>query len=228
MKPFAFFIFFSLTSLVCVVAQERKSITINTGADNRDLVNSIYSFSDFSTGRVYFKDGTVSSAKLNYNQYSNDIEFIGSKGDTLTIADKINVDSIKVLGKVFIYNGTFLEIVKENAVLRLAKRTTVILTNKEKKGAFGITNYTTDIESFDGIERTKQYKLKYNENLLYTKKSEWYLGTGTHFLASTERNLYKLFPSLRAKLTVFVKDSHINFQNESDLSRLLEFIKRQV
>ena len=57
--------------------------------------SDVFSYPQFTIGTVYFKNGNIASAKMNYSSLWDEMHFINSKGDTLAMADENKFEQAK-------------------------------------------------------------------------------------------------------------------------------------
>src|SRR5262245_16348829 len=97
-------------SLICVFSfaltsfsQEKKNYRVNPGQKVRDAIpmEEIFQYPSFSSGEVYFRNGSVTSAPLNYNNLFAEIQFIDAKKDTLSLSDEQTISYISIGADTF-------------------------------------------------------------------------------------------------------------------------------
>src|SRR5215510_4783128 len=73
--------------LTRINAQDSNRIFIPAGKSFSDVagLGKAFRFPNFTNGHIYFRDGTQSTAKLNYNFFYKDLEYISPAGDTLAL-----------------------------------------------------------------------------------------------------------------------------------------------
>ncbi len=88
-------------------AQPQKFYTIQPGGNLLDVVplNEAYEYPQFEQGIVFLKNGVNSAAKLNYHFIFEEIVFIDSNGDTLTLANPAEVKQVYIGKDQFYYAG---------------------------------------------------------------------------------------------------------------------------
>ena len=69
-------------------AQDSGTIFIAADKNVSEVLTpeKIYHYPQFTNGKIFFRDGTTSQARLNYNYLNGEIEFITQEKDTLAIA----------------------------------------------------------------------------------------------------------------------------------------------
>ena len=87
---------FGLLYYTSSIAQSTETITVKTGTSISESVPvaDLYQYSQFVNGMVYFRNGTRSGAKLNYNRFLDEMQFLNTNGDTLTLD---NEETIKLI-----------------------------------------------------------------------------------------------------------------------------------
>src|SRR4051812_47791376 len=80
--------------------------TVKSGEDIKESVpDSIkFRYPQFVTGYVYFKNGKISRASLNYNLLNGEMEFIAPGNDTLAIDDEVTIRFIEINSDSFYYD----------------------------------------------------------------------------------------------------------------------------
>ena len=97
---------------------------------------AVYIFDEFTDGTVYFKNGTTSSAKLNYNTLFEEMQFITDKDEILTVANPDDINLVKI-GDDFFYRlrrCEFAKLLLNENIMLLTKRKTEC-TDYSKIGA---------------------------------------------------------------------------------------------
>ena len=76
-----------LFSYCCRLHAQDSSIHIKAGMSVNEAVSvtDLYQYPQFSLGKVFFKSGDSTMAKLNYHTLLDEMLFINSKGDTLSL-----------------------------------------------------------------------------------------------------------------------------------------------
>ena len=84
---------------------------VKAGEDiNESVPDSVrFRYSQFVAGHVYFKDGRISSAPLNYNLLNGEMQFITVGKDTLIIANEVTIKFIVINNDSF-YLKNYLKI----------------------------------------------------------------------------------------------------------------------
>ena len=223
-------IFILLTCLLPVAAFSQGDIrTVKTEQQINDVfsVKDIFRYEAFTSGKVYFKDGTAADARLNYNRVFEQMLFVDEKGDTLAMAAP-ELTQVVVIGKDSFYYGNEFFLEKEPIIGKAKMATRQLLKQIDKKtlGAYGSTNSDAANSSFkqqytiDG----KAIQMKPGEGTLYSKTTEIYISDEfNHFLPLTKKNLELIFRQHLDGLKEFIKANDINLKKVDDVKRLIAF-----
>ncbi|HLP38618.1 hypothetical protein [Lacibacter sp.] len=136
----------TITVLLCaftgfyVYGQKAKTYIIQPGEPMQNVVpfSDANAYSQFQNGVVYFKNGTASSARLNYNFLFEEMLFIRPQGDTLTFDNSNEVHFIQI-GKDTFYSA-FNRFVRVDTVfgeIKIATATFYRAVSKGRVGAYG-------------------------------------------------------------------------------------------
>jgi hypothetical protein len=127
-------------------AQSTETIRVQAGEDISKVIspNGIYRFSSFTTG-TYLKNNNVSSsAKLNYNLFTGEMQYLNLDGDTTTIANSAGINYIKIRDAVFYYSNGYKEVIADHDSVKLAIESNIKL-EYEKVGLYGQSNGAQDV-----------------------------------------------------------------------------------
>ncbi|MCF0057095.1 hypothetical protein [Dyadobacter sp. CY356] len=184
-------------------------------------------FEQFLPGKVYFRNGRVVNARLNYNLFYGELTFIDPKRDTLLLTDKDFMDSIAV-GSTIFYSmpkqGHVREI-KNYDKLRLVERTVLAVLDNEKESAFNHYSATSAISNYKNFSNQNGYQwMKPTDKIVFKRKSEnFFLDKNQRFYIPSKASLLKLFRDNNKEINDFIKAENIDFSKQPDLIRLLEF-----
>src|ERR1043165_1541242 len=100
------FLFLSLVACLQSIAQNNERFVVKQGMQPKAVFKfkDIYMYPSFTQGKVNFKEGTSVSAKLNYNRFTGEMDFIQGK-DTLALANAEMIKNILIENDVFFYQG---------------------------------------------------------------------------------------------------------------------------
>ena len=185
----------------------------------------IYKYSEFKPGRIIFRDGTFATDKFNYNYLNGEIEFI--QRDTLAISKEqmLNIRFVTLDNDTFFYNKGYFQQMMQTPVGRLLKKQMLVVSKREKIGAYNQPSQTSAIESYGSF--TDNYgvftpNLKIHENITMILRTDYYFADRFNtFLLANKRNLQKLFPNKKRQIDEYLQLHPVNFKNAEDLKKLL-------
>lgn len=205
--------------------QAIEIITVKAGQNFSEVYKEIYRYPQFTAGRVYFMNGDVSAAKLNYNLASEAMLFISPSSDTLAIENETNIKYITIEKDTFYYNEGYLELVENHSDLKLAAKQRIKFQDKKKIGAFGAASSTLKTDSDDTFMGDRRFNYVIAEDLIFKKETEFYLSNGSNpFVSLNKKNLLKIFPKRKESIEAFLKEKNINLQAEKDVKILVQFL----
>ena len=185
----------------------------------------VYYYPRFTKGKVFFKDGTKSEAKLNYSNLLDEIQFINAKGDTLGLADEVTINYIAVEKDSFYFDKGYVRLLAGNNLIRLAVKQIWTARAIGKKAGYDAVDPLASISSYNAyIAFGTLYNLSVNEDTDLTKAEQYFFGNkDNHFLPAGKKNLFILFPEQRKQLEKYLRENNINYGDKDDLMKLISF-----
>jgi len=225
--------YFSLLALLvcsCSFAQHAKFASLTAGSHVLDVLSAsdIYYFSKFTMGKVFFKDGSKSEAKLNYSSLLDEMQFINANGDTLALADEKNIQFIAIDNELFYYEKGYVRFLSGNSVIKLATSYVWRVGEKSKTNVYNsksLASSTISLASYFifGLSRD----LVVNQDLELTKEEQFYFGDkNNHIVLAGKKNLLTLFPKEKSRIETYLKDNKVDFANKNDLEKIVNFLKQ--
>ncbi len=220
-------IFIVFAKFAC--AQDATTIFIPADENVSNVLTpqKIFRYPEFINGKIFFKNGTMTQALLNYNYLIGEIEFISPKKDTLAIGkDQMpTIKKILIDTTTFFYNRGYVELVMENTVGKLLKNEKFNVVKREKIGGYNQPSSTTAIDSYDNFNPTygiPELNLKIRENITLVLKTDYFFGNDYDLvLPANKKNIYKVYPAKKDRIDKYLKDNPVNYSNLSDLEKLL-------
>ena len=193
----------------------------------------IYHYPNFIVGKIFFRNNTVSDARLNYNYLNGEIEFISPNNDTLAISKKqmLDIERVVIDTSTFFYNDGYLELVAQSAVGRLLKKEMYVVFKREKIGGYGQPSSTSAIDSYGSFQEsygTRQYNLKVRENITLVLRTNYFFGDQYHvMLPANKKNLYKVFRSKKDSIDSYLAANNVDFGKPDDIKKLFTFLSKE-
>lgn len=178
----------------------------------------------FTKSVIKFKGGDAKSAIVNYNIIDEELVFV--QDDTyMVLNDPQVIDTVYINSRMLIpsKNG-FYEIIR-NDPFSLVIRHKGYLEAATSANAYGVRSHTASTvyrKQFYGPAGT--VNLKIPDNLKVVDDSEYMISRdGSFEKFSSKRQFKKIFKEKEKELDKFFADNSINFQNLSDIIRLLNY-----
>ncbi len=229
MKTFIVWFGYLLLFLPAASAQHTETIRVQAGEDISKTISDsgVYRFRSFTTGSYSKHDGTTSSAKLNYNIFTGEMQYIGLNGDTLSIANSDEINFFKINDVVFFYRNGYKEVIADYNALKLSVESDFKLTF-EQIGALGQPGgeaVVTNMSTYNSA--TSVYQLALNQNAVIKKRTTYYiLNDNETPVIATKKNFLKIFSASKASINKYVKENNIDFNKQEDLKKLFIFCAR--
>ena len=109
-------------------------------------------------------------AKLNYNRFLDEMHFIDIRGDTLNIANAGTIKFIRINVDVFYYDNGYVKFIKDTDDIKLASKQTLVVSGRNKIGAYGMANPTSAIDSYGTLHDQKKQVQAHSKRRCYTGK----------------------------------------------------------
>ncbi|RXK59318.1 hypothetical protein ESA94_14355 [Lacibacter luteus] len=224
-KSIFLFIFTAFT--FCAFSQKVKYYTVQPGENILDIIpkSEMYEYPAFESGVVYFKNGKRSASKLNYNFVYEEILYISTTNDTLTIANPEEVKYVSI-GKDEYYYATnrFVKLDTIIGDVKLGIAGFFATVSKRRIGAYGTT---TDggSESYGSYVVPNNAKLELIPNVVTTVAYSKALFIGNRFnqfIPVNKKNIFSFYPEKEEKLKLYLKDHKVNFAEYADIVSLVK------
>jgi hypothetical protein len=199
--------------------------TIISGGDSISHHYS-YLFPSFREAMVKFRDGRSFTYQMNFNTLLCDMQFINTKGDTLTITNGVDVDSILLDSSYFIfdYRKGYFQIVAVSDAARLAiyRRSTF---EPVQKGGMGEAKQSGGVEMINSVSgRQGTIPLVLNQDIYVVKKTTYLLIYKSGEMENAGRAAFmKIYDGDKKSFEQYVKANKINFNEQGDLEKLFNF-----
>ncbi len=187
--------------------------------------HGFYRFASFNEGVAVFRDGSQTTARFNYHELNEEMQFITTNGDTLAIADPVSIKYITLNNYLFYYLDGYVEVLINNDSLKLARKLHLNLS-WEKIGGYGQPSPSGSIRSANRIILANTGKaLSLNQDLLIRKEYSYYwIDKYNTVFKANKLNLLKIIPpDSKNEIEDYLKKNKTDFRKEPDLKRLHEF-----
>lgn len=212
-------------------AQDSTFVTIKAGNRVNDVLTpaEIYYYPQFTSGKVFFRDGSKAVGKMNYTRLFDQMLFIGPKGDTLALADEKNIKFITIDQDTFYFDEGYVRLIMNKGDVKLAEKQVWVVADVRKIGSHNKATSTVAITSIDSYtdraSRAKSYDLLINEDMLIKKETQYFFGDKyNHFVRSGKKKLLLLFPKEQASIENYLKENKVDFDKKDDLEKITQFL----
>lgn len=241
LKIIVFFIvgLVSLLLLSPVNAQSARFFRVKAGEVPVQVLpqEAQYRFADFRQGKAIFHNGKAASAKLNYNILYEEMQFIDRKQDTLTIADEPTVKKVIVNDTSFYCHPEYgyLEGLADFTNCKLASSRRIQEIRDEDLGSSssldGLYEFNRSgnpnqmIQRINyGVTEREFYNQPARQSLTLVLLKDYYFMDFNHrWHPAQKSNIRRVFRNHQRKVTQFIEDEKINFNDASDLIKLLQY-----
>ena len=225
---------FCIAISTCLNAQNvSEDMKVRNGSD---VTKSLpyaerFRYDTFRDGKVFFRNGRIVNAKLNYSIAHGEIQFIDPKNDTLILNDKIFMDKITIDADTFFYyqhHGHVRKIAGYKQV-SLAEKQLLGTIGKERNAAYNQFSATTAISTYSTLTNNagQQEYEGGSDRLLLKRRSAYYLlDKNRDIYTATKGNLLKVFPRHKKALIEYFKSNKVEFNDPKAIVRALEYASR--
>jgi len=202
-------------------------IKAGTSFNESVSIANLYEYPQFVYGKVFFRQGDSTVARLNYQRLSDEMQFIDFKGDTLNITYAGTIKFFLINNDLFYFDDGYVKLIKDNNTIKLASKQTLRVSGRNKIGAYDMASPTSAINSYSSlIDQKTIYKLIPREDIILTKKTEYYFGDKyNHFVLANKKNLLRLYSKHDGALTAYLKENNVDFNNREDLEKILQYLR---
>jgi hypothetical protein len=219
-----------LTASVKDLISQNLSSEFNIKKELPVSSKGIYQFNAFKEGKVYFRNGKHTRAKLNYNYLHGAVEFINTTKDTLLLTNKEFVDHIEIGENIFYSqqkNGELEVVGTFNKVLLAKKNHLVIKGNAKNMSDQKLTASNESAIPSSLLINNQSCEFQWQNN---TSKPEYKFKT-TYYLIDQNRVFHlanrsgfaRIYSREQRILSDYIKKNGIDFHNEEQLKQLLRF-----
>ena len=210
--------------------QETRDFTVRAGESVTDVLSpkEIFLYPDFTKGKAVNRNGTSIEGLFNYNIINGEIQFIGSRKDTLAVSNPGLVSYFTIAADTFYFNKGYYRKLSGNKYFMLAAMQYTKLADVRKEGPYGTTTSTSAVDSYSTLISDNHagiYKLRVNVETIFSMRCDYYFGNPEDgFVPAKKNSLLKMFPERENNIKQYLKNESIRFNNKDDLIKLMKFI----
>lgn len=210
--------------------------------EEKTSFNFQYLLDEFSDGEIYYDNGSVIEAKMNYNILLNAIQFYDSDGNLQSLSYDPSLDSIAMgdhMIKPFEKFG-FMEVFHDDESPLLLHRNIRVFSETLVQGAYGSTDRTAKTERVTAIAGIADAGrgIGFNNDFLVPNREgdlievsmtfhqTFYFPYGDEYIElSNRRAVIRAFPDYQKELNGFFKENKIDFDSPDSLKSLTAFLQ---
>lgn len=187
-----------------------------------------YQYLNFFDGKVQFKDGKVSVAKMNYNILTDEMHFITAGGDTLALDNEPTINFVCVAKDTFYFDNGYIMLVNSVGLLKLGVKQRFRIVDKKKQAGYDQMSSSSSVSNLSSYDDSRSLRqLNVEEQLTIIKVSQFYFSDKfNHFVLATQKNLAEIFPNCDEQLKKFCKENKIDFARGRGLLELVSNFPR--
>ena len=222
-----------------LLAQSSDVIRIKGGSGGEKAVPFPvrYRYDQFRTGKVIYGNGTMATARFNYNVLLGEMQFINARGDTLALANEpvvrqVDLDETTPAGTsrqaVFLYDPKkgYLEVLADYTTLKLVVKQGLKMARNEKMGGYDQSSGTAATTTYQSYSpgNTSVSKLDWKGDLVVIKGRDYFIiDRNDRSYPLNKASLLKVFAKHRQQVLAYLDTESVNFKQEDDLKKLLNY-----
>ncbi len=145
--------------LFCVAkdyAQTEKMYSVKMGEIPDEVIPAevIYLLPGFTQGIVFFKDGSSSTQRFNYNSLLDEMHFINERGDTLAIAEPALIKTVEIDSIKFYYDLGYVQQIFTQGNYKLAVKQKWKQIPDKKTGGYDTRSDIASIKTYSTISNS--------------------------------------------------------------------------
>jgi hypothetical protein len=182
----------------------------------------------FEQGTVFFRNGTRTSANLNYSLLQQEMLFLQSDSTMLAIANIPDIVVIVIGERRFLpaYSaGIFYEEVSVGGDNSFFVQRKAVMLSEGKAAGYGGYSQTSSTTSYNTLNNAGQLvKLKPDEKFKQKLDNTYYLKSGNSYKKFfSAKTLGKLFKGHAAEIEEFAKEQSVNFTKPDEVAQIVEY-----
>jgi hypothetical protein len=190
------------------------------------LTSTRFLFPQFTDGKVILKDGVVVSAKLNYDTFTDQMQFMGANNVVMNISEPEKVINVVILNRTFSYlKNYFVEDISNGTVTLSTRLHQQQIA--EKNGAYGGSSPATSIQSISSLYQGDGTvnKLSSNETVSYNKTLTFYITVnGKTKIVFNQNDFLKCFPSKKDVIKQEIDKENCKFSSVESVKKIVEWM----
>jgi len=223
-------ILFALTKPYANAQDATGVMRVKNGSDITKLMrySDRFQYDNFKDGKVFFRNGRVVNAKLNYSLPHGEIQFVDAKKDTMILTDKNFISKITIAADTFYYfekHGHVRKIANFKDV-GLAEKLFIANIGSERHSAYNQYTSTSAISVYSSYTNSSglQQALEGNDKVLLKRRAVYFfIDKNQDLYIANKANLLRVFPKNKRAINQYFKDNQTEFEELKDINAALEY-----
>ncbi len=192
------------------------------------LAKNVFRYASFQPGTVFYKDSTKNDAKLNYDRILGKILYLDRMGKSVGLDNPEAIAMVVIAKDTFYFFDTACVLKYTHfGLLNLYVRETLVYAEKHNSGERNNLDPVV-ITNASGLPYSKE-EFKdddsFNKNSMFRMISEYYIADKTmNYRMASKKDVLEIFPSKREELKKYLRENDVNFNNISDIQKLLQYL----
>lgn len=207
-------------------AQQDDLIFVKAGTKLLDYfpIPERYLYSEFIPGIIIKKSGASSERLVNYNFVAGEMEFIQNR-DTLSFANKREIESIIVATDTFFYDKGYIEQLTSGKI-KIGLKQYIELVEIQKKDPYGTASQGGASTSYGSLPSNgNYYSLTANKDMVFKKTMAYYFLTEEKGSVPINRkSTLNILPGKKDEIKKYLKANRVKYDSKEDILKLAEFI----
>lgn len=203
-----------------------SNLTFSQPQKDSVLTSTRFLFPQFTDGKVILKDGVVASAKLNYDTFTDQMQFMGANNVVMNISEPEKVINVVILNRTFSYlKNYFVEQISEGVITLSTRLHQERIA--EKNGAYGGASPATSIQTISSLYQGDGTvnKLSSNESVSYNKMLIFYITiNGKTKIVLNQSDFLKCFPSKKDLIKQEIDKENCKFTSVESVKKIVDWM----
>ncbi|MDQ6813503.1 MAG: hypothetical protein M3040_07205 [Bacteroidota bacterium] len=208
-------------------AQQPRIYIVKAGEVPSEVlpVEAMFQYPQFKQGIVYLRDGSASTAKLNYNIMLNEMQFITNRGDTLAIAYPETIKNITIDSTLYYYDKTYIQIIAQVDSFKLGMKQLYVQSPYRTRGGYDAPTAAGAITTYSSISSSSvNARLQIKKDVQFEKEVSYLVSNQfNRFFKADKKSFLNIFPKRKAEIENYMSQYKIEYSKEPDLEKLLKF-----
>lgn len=230
MKTTILSIFLLITGCHVYAQESSEVMRVNNGTDISKSMNfqQRFYYDKFQDGKVFFRNGRVVKARLNYSLAHGEVQFIDTKKDTLILTEKEFINHIAIGVDTFYFYQKYGHVKKIGTFnnVTLVEKPHIMVLDNERPAAYGQYSSTSAISTYSSFTNSSglQQALQGGDKVILKKETDYLLiDKNRNILPLNKGSIVKFFPKQKRALNDYFKYNKVALDTEEEVVKILNY-----